>query len=206
MNIINQIKSNPKLKSFVLWTITSKRNPKPRLWVRLIVNPIKHKKGHGTKIRRRTRIDVFPWNSFIIGKNTTIEDFSTINNGVGSITIGNEVRIGIGSTLIGPVTIEDGVRLAQNIVLSGLNHNYQDINTPIRLQGVSTSPIKIGEGTWIGANSVVSAGVKIGKNCVIGAGSIVTKNIPSFSVAVGNPAKVVKQFDRETKTWISINK
>lgn len=58
--------------------------------------------------------------------------------------------------------------------------------------GVSTSPITINDDVWIGANAVIAAGVTIGKHCVIGAGSVVTKDVPDYSVAVGNPAKVIK--------------
>jgi len=54
--------------------------------------------------------------------------------------------------------------------------------------------------------SVVIAGVTIGKHSVVAAGSVVTKNIPPYSVAVGNPAKVVKQYNPETGLWERINK
>ncbi|MCD6354848.1 MAG: hypothetical protein J7L95_04795, partial [Prolixibacteraceae bacterium] len=108
MGVVGKIKSNPKLKSFVLWAITPRRNPRPRLWVRWFLNPIKHKKGKGAKIRRRSRIDVFPWNRFEIGALTTIEDFCTVNNGSGDVILGDRVRVGIGSVIIGPVTMKDG--------------------------------------------------------------------------------------------------
>jgi len=87
--MLQKLKSNPRLKKIALWTITPNRNPKPRLWIRLLVNPFIHKKGKGAKIRRRSRIDVFPWNRFEIGALTTIEDFCTINNGSGDIILGD---------------------------------------------------------------------------------------------------------------------
>lgn len=58
--------------------------------------------------------------------------------------------------------------------------------------GVSTSPITINDNVWIGANATIAAGVTIGKHFVIGTGSVVTKDVPDYSVAVGNPAKVIK--------------
>ena len=122
MSLKEKIKSNPKIKEFVLWMITSKRNPRPRFWVRHLLNPVIHKKGKGTVIRSRTRIDVFPWNKFSTGSYCTIEDFVTINNGVGNVIIGNNSRIGMGNTIIGPVCIGNDVIFAQNIVISGLNH------------------------------------------------------------------------------------
>jgi len=66
-------------------------------------------------------------------------------------------------------------------------------------------PVVIGEEAHIGANSVVVAGVTIGKRCQVGAGSVVTKDIPPYSVAVGNPAKVIKTFSHETGKWEKIS-
>ena len=88
MSFISKIKSDPKLKSFILWTISPRRNPRPRLWVRWFLNPFIHKRGKGSTIRRRSRIDVFPWNRFEIGDLTTIEDFTTVNNGSGAVNTG----------------------------------------------------------------------------------------------------------------------
>lgn len=205
MSIVAKVKSNPKIKELVLWLITSKQNPRPRLWVRWFLNPFLHKKGKGTVIRRRTRIDVFPWNKFVMGQSCTIEDFVTINNGVGEVIIGDNSRIGMGNTLIGPLSIGKDVIFAQNIVLSGLNHGYLDVHTPIRKQAVTKSPIKIEDEVWIGANAVVVAGVTIGKHSVIAAGSVVTKDIPPYSVAVGNPCRVIKKFNFDTDKWEKVN-
>jgi len=201
MGLKEKIKSNESLKKLVHWSILIPKQTRPRLWIKWFVNPFYHKKGKGAIVRPRTRMDVVPWNKFELGKDSTIEDFSAINNGVGSVIIGDRTKIGLSNTIIGPVKIGNDIRLAQSITLSGLNHNYEDVSKPIHVQGVSTSTIIIKDGTWIGANVVVLAGVTIGKNCVIAAGSIVTKNIPSFSVAVGNPARVLKKYNHETKVW-----
>lgn len=201
MNLKEKIKSNESLKNLVHWSILIPKQTRPRLWIKLFINPFYHKKGKGAIVRPRTRMDVVPWNKFELGEDSTIEDFSAINNGVGAVIIGNRTKIGLSNTVIGPVRIGNDIRLAQNITLSGLNHNYEDVSLPIHVQGVSTSPIIIEDGTWIGANVVVLAGVTIGKNCVIAAGSIVTKNIPSYSVAVGNPARVLKKYNHDSKTW-----
>ena len=56
-------------------------------------------------------------------------------------------------------------------------------------------PITIGEDCWIGGGAILCPGVKIGHRCIIGAGSVVTKDIPDNSVAVGNPAKVIRKVD-----------
>jgi acetyltransferase-like isoleucine patch superfamily enzyme len=149
-------------------------------------------------------MDVFPFNNFKLGAKSTIEDFATINNGVGDVLIGDGSMIGIGSVVIGPVEIGNNVMLAQNIVVSGLNHGYEDVTIPPSLQKEIRKQIIISDNVWIGANSVITAGITIGRHSVIGAGSVVTKNIPDYCVAVGNPAKIIKRYSAETETWESV--
>ncbi len=204
MELVSKIKSNESLKRLAHWSIVIPNQARPRWWIKWMVNPLLHKKGKGSCIRRRTRLDVVPWNKFDLGEKSTIEDFTAINNGVGDVIIGDRTRIGLSNTIIGPAKIGNDVRLAQNVVLSGLNHNYTDIDIPIHAQGVSTKPIEIKDESWIGANVVILPGVTIGKHSVVAGGSVVTKNIPEYSVAAGNPARIVKQYDFETKTWIII--
>ncbi len=204
MGLKEKIKSNDRLAKLVHWSVLVPKHTRPRLWIKWFVNPFYHRKGKGACIRRRTRMDVVPWNRFELGEYSTIEDFSAINNGVGPVLIGDRTKIGLSNTIIGPVTLGDDIRLAQNITLSGLNHNYMDVSLPIHAQGVSTDPIVIEDETWIGANVVVVAGVTIGKHCIVAAGSVVTKDIPSYSVAVGNPARVIKQYNPQTKSWNKI--
>jgi acetyltransferase-like isoleucine patch superfamily enzyme len=205
MGIIATIKSNPKLKQIALTLIAPKRNPRPRLWVRWFLNPLKHKKGKGTTIRRNSRVDVFPWNKFNVGELTTVESFCTVNNGSGDVILGDRVRIGIGSVVIGPVTMGNGSGLGQHVFISGFNHGYDDASKNSSLQSLDIRPTRIEEEAHIGANSVVLAGVTIGKRCQIGAGSVVTKDIPPFSVAVGNPARVIKKYNHDTKIWESVS-
>ena len=204
MSIVSTIKSNPNLKKFVHWMLIPTHQARPRTWVKWFVNPFIHKKGKGSTIKYRTRMDVLPFNKFELGANSTIEDFCTVNNGVGDVIIGSDVRIGMGNVLIGPVQIGNNVIFAQNIVTSGLNHGYEDIHTPISKQATNTAKITIEEDSWIGANAVITAGVTIGKHCVIAAGAIVTKSIPAYSIAVGNPARVIKQYSFEKKEWVKV--
>ena len=201
MSLLSTIKSNPKLKKIAHWLIVPAGQARPRLWVRWFVNPFIHKRGKNTIVRFSSRMDIFPFNKFEIGANSIIEDFATINNGVGDVSIGNNVGVGLSNVIIGPVKLGNYVMLAQNIVISGLNHGYEDVTTPPRKQKVVTKQITIEDDVWIGANCVITAGVTIGKHAVIGAGSVVTKDIPQFSVAVGNPARVIKKYNFETNSW-----
>jgi acetyltransferase-like isoleucine patch superfamily enzyme len=186
--------------------LAPKNQARPRLWITLFVNPFKHKRGKHSLIRRRVRLDVMPFNNFVLGSDSTIEDFSTINNGVGDIIIGDRVRIGLSNTLIGPVTVGNDVIFAQNIVASGLNHGYEDIDIPICDQAVSTNKIIVEDEAWIGANAVITAGVTIGKHSIVAAGCVVVKNVPPYSIVGGNPGRILKQYNSKTGKWEKYNR
>lgn len=189
--IIQWLQAHPAIKLKVYSLMMHPVKCRPRRWMTLF-HFLYMKKGKGSIIYRSVRKDITPFHSFTLGDYSVIEDYCCINNAVGEIHIGDRTRIGLHNTIIGPVHIGNDVNLAQGVVVSGLNHNYKDTTQTINEQGVNTSPITIGDDVWIGANAVITAGVSIGKHCVIGAGSIVTKDIPSYSIAVGNPAKVKK--------------
>lgn len=201
MELKERIKSNPKIKKLALWMLSPKNQARPRAWIKLFINPFKHKRGKGSLIRRRVRLDVMPFNNFVLGRDSTIEDFSTINNGVGDIIIGERTRIGMSNTLIGPVTVGNDVIFAQNIVASGLNHGYEDISIPITDQTVTTDPIIVEDEAWIGANAVLTAGVTVGKHSIVAAGCVVVKDVPPYSIVGGNPGRLLKQYNPETKEW-----
>ena len=101
MGLKEKIKDNERLRNFVMWTISPKRRPRPRLWIKLFVNPFLHKKGKRSKIRRPSRMDLFPYKKFHLGQDATVESFCVINNGAGDVIIGDRVRVGIGSVIIG---------------------------------------------------------------------------------------------------------
>ena len=104
--------------------------------------------------------------------------------------LGTSVYMGT-RCLVGTATIEDAVLLADHVqILSGSRqHLPSDLQGPAQ-QGTTFIRVRIGKGTWIGAGAIVMADV--GEHCIVGAGSVVTKPIPDFSVAVGNPARVVR--------------
>jgi len=201
MSISSLIRSNEFLKNIARWLLISPNQYRPRLWVRMFLNPFKHSRGKKSIVRSRTKMDLFPYKDFKLGTCSVIEDFTTINNGVGDVIIGDHSFIGVGNVIIGPVEIGNHVMTAQNVVISGMNHSYKDIHTPPTIQKVSTSKISIAENVWVGANSVITAGVTIGRHTVIGAGSVVTKDLPAYCVAAGNPARIIKKYNAETQIW-----
>lgn len=179
---------------------------RPRWWVRNFVNPFIRKIGKGSVIRSTARLDNVPFRDFILGNGTIIEDYVCINNGVGEVIIGDNCTIGIGSTLMGPVEIGNNVILAQHVGIYGLNHGYEDIDIPIRNQKCTTALIKIGDDSWIGTNAVITAGVTVGKHSIVAAGSVVTRDVPDYTIVGGNPARILKQYNAESKSWDSVSK
>lgn len=93
----------------------------------------------------------------------------------------------------GGVIIGDNTVLGPYCVIHSANHKFGKVDVPICRQGHVLKPVFIGEDCWLGAHVTVVPGTIIEKGCVIGAGSVVTKHIPPYSVAVGNPARVIKK-------------
>jgi acetyltransferase-like isoleucine patch superfamily enzyme len=201
MSLSDFVRNNEKVKRGVHRLLIPKNEARPRFWVKWFVNPFFHQKGKSAKIRHRVRMDVLPFNGFSIGDYSAIEAFSTINNGVGDVSIGHHSLIGLSNVVIGPVFIGNHVIMAQHVVLSGLNHAFEDITVPIREQGTYTRPIRIEDECWLGANVVVTAGVTIGFHSVVAAGSVVTKDVPPFSLVAGNPARLIKRYNPHSKLW-----
>lgn len=102
------------------------------------------------------------------------------------------------------ICIEKNVLIANFVYISDNLHGYDDVNIPIIRQPIAQkNPVHIGEGSWIGEH-VSIIGANVGKHCVIGANSVVTHDIPDYSIAVGVPAKVIKQYDFKTQKWTKI--
>jgi len=115
------------------------------------------------------------------------------------ITIGARSLIGESCILRGQggITIGDDVYLGTLVQLLAVNHVFSDPNRPISHQGITAQGISIADGAWIGSGAIVLDGVTIGRNAVIGAGAVVTKDVPDYCVAVGNPARVVRDLRRD---------
>lgn len=201
MSLKDKIKSSPRLKKTALWLMASRHDPKPRWFIRALVNPLKHNVAKTAVIRTYVRMDTFPYNKLNIGDRSVIEDFSIVNNAVGDVYIGKNSMIGMSNVIIGPVQVGDNVMLAQHVVASGLNHGYEDVTLPPKQQSVNCKKILIEDNVWIGANAVITAGVTVGKHSVVGAGSVVTKDVPPYSVVAGNPARLLKKYNFENQAW-----
>ena len=186
------LKNSPALKRMLDLLIMNQRDARPRWYIRLLA-PLYQQRGRGSKIYGSVRMDTPPYRKFVLGRRSVVESFCCINNAVGDVIIGDNTRIGLHSTVIGPVEIGSNVNLAQGIVVTALNHNFTDCTKRIDEQGVSTAKVTIGNDVWIGANATVLPGVTIGNHCVVAAGAVVTKDVPPYSLVSGVPAKILKK-------------
>ncbi len=194
------LKSRPGIKKTVLNAAIHPVRSRPRLWLRLLL-PFYAKRGRGSHIYSSVRKDIAPFNRFSLGRKSVIESYSVVNNLVGDVLIGDSTRLGIGNVIIGPVTIGNKVIVAQNVTITGLDHRYSQISTPIMEQGVDTKMVVIADDVWIGANAVITKGVSIGKHSIVAACSLVNRDVPDGVIVAGNPARVVKRYKADTGTW-----
>lgn len=114
----------------------------------------------------------------------------------GGINLGSEVRINRGTTLVSysQISIGSQTLIGEFVTIRDANHGTAP-GTPIRQQDHDTAAIDIGKDVWVGRGTVILPGVTIGDHSIIGANSVVTHSIPENSIAVGSPARVIRQRD-----------
>lgn len=183
------------IKLSIYWVHTKLLFPRARL-VRF---PIQIRGRQNIKYGRNLttginlRLDAFSKNDqkiiLTVGENCQVNDFVHIA-AIEKIEIGNNVLI------------------ASHVFISDHNHGvYHEKNIGSVPEVIPSNrplcsrPILIGSNVWIGEHVSILPGVSIGYGAVIGANSVVTRNIPPNSIAVGNPARVIRTFDKETLTW-----
>lgn len=129
------------------------------------------------------------------------------------IEIGENVQINdyVHISAISSIKIDNNVLIASKVFISDHNHgsyseSFQDSpEVPPIKRELKSKSIWIQENVWIGENVSVLPGCKIGKGSIIGANSIIVKDIPDYSIVVGNPGRIIKRFDNISKTWRSIS-
>lgn len=126
----------------------------------------------------------------------------------GKIVIGHRVTAtsALQITAFSRVIIADDVMFASNVNITDGFHGYDTALIPYKYQPITrVAPIKINSGCWIGQNTVILPGVTIGEGTIIGANSVVAKDIPPRSIALGSPAQVIKLWNSRTRKWIKPN-
>ena len=129
-----------------------------------------------------------------IGRWVHIGDGNTLRCHEGSLRIGDKVVLGCNNVISTYLDIElgDSVRTADRSYVVDFDHKMDNIELPIKDQGIVKAPVRIGPDTWVAAKVSVLRGTSVGRGCVLGAHAVVKGEIADFSIAVGAPAKVVK--------------
>jgi acetyltransferase-like isoleucine patch superfamily enzyme len=147
--------------------------------------------GNSVTLYKRVRLNV-------------ADDFPT---GDPTIVIDDNCYIGADSIISAKnlIHIEHDVLVAQSVLIQDHNHAYEDVTRPIVEQGITEGGrIRIGQGSWIGHGAAIVCNQKelvLGRNCVVAANALVTRSFPPYSVIVGNPARLGRQFDPVMQTW-----
>jgi acetyltransferase-like isoleucine patch superfamily enzyme len=110
------------------------------------------------------------------------------------IGAGTFLNLGVMVAAMELVEIGDHCMFANGCFITDADHRFDDPDRPITWQGFQgKGPTRIGDNVWCGANVVITSGVTVGERCVIGANSVVNRDLPPHSIAVGAPARVIKQ-------------
>ena len=133
-------------------------------------------------------------NNFSLGRNSIIECTGVIRELGEELVVGDNVGIAANAFIAmrGKVEIGSNTIFGPNVSIHAENHNFSDIEKPIKLQGATRKGVKIGEDCWIGSKAVILDGVTIGSHSIIAAGAVVTKDVPDYAIVGGVPAKVIK--------------
>jgi len=129
-----------------------------------------------------------------IGRWVHIGDGNSLRCHEGSMRIGDKVVLGRHNTLNCYLDVEVGAAsiIADWVYVTDFDHRTEDVHVPIKDQGIVKSPVRIGPDTWIGVKASVLRGSRVGTGCVLGAHAVVRGDVPDHSIAVGAPARVVR--------------
>jgi acetyltransferase-like isoleucine patch superfamily enzyme len=147
--------------------------------------------GRDVRLGRGVRVAVPPGGSLVLGNHVVVGDGTRFD------VAGGEIRIGAGSTLgrrcvvaaRGRVTIGERCRLGDEVVLMDFDHDATDSERPVRLQGLITSPIALGDGARLDDTVVVLRGATVGPGAHVTTRSVVTHDIQPGATAGGVPAR-----------------
>lgn len=161
-------------------------------------------------IRNRRFISI--GKGFTSGFGCRIESFPENTDREINVLIGENVQINdyVHIAAVDYIEIGDNVLVASKVFISDNNHGsytLSDSDHPSTIPAsrkASFKPVYIKKNVWIGESVCILPGVTIGEGSIIGALSVVTKDIPPNSIAVGSPARVVKQFDFKTNRWVKV--
>lgn len=155
--------------------------------------------------QRATRIRL--GNSVSLRKDAWLNVATEDPDGDPTIILEDNCHIGYGSIISARnrIYLEQNVLVGQSVLMVDHNHGYEDVTAPVIDQGITEGgKIRIGQGTWIGHGAAIvcpRGELTIGRNCVVAVNSVVMQSIPDYSVVVGIPARVIRQYDPEKRAW-----
>jgi serine acetyltransferase len=140
-----------------------------------------------------------------IGEGTLVGPYTCITAGMAPgqvmptdpvVQIGSRCVIGRGSHIVGHWSIEigDDIQTGPYVYITDQNHNYEDPIEPIGRQWPTEAAVRIGSGSWLGANVIVLPGAQIGEHVVVAAGAVVRGVIPDRCVVAGVPARIIRRW------------
>jgi acetyltransferase-like isoleucine patch superfamily enzyme len=146
--------------------------------------------GKGPIVLGRPRIDA---DDMVVGDSFSVWSVhrQTLITGWGRIRFGDRCFVNSGSIVFSAreVTVGDDVALANEVyIMDSDSHGVEG-------RPVKEEPIRIGDGTWVGARAIILPGVTIGRRCLIAAGSVVSKDVPDDTLVGGNPARVIRKLE-----------
>lgn len=134
------------------------------------------------------------------GRRINIETGAYFGDGR-NVTIGDGSGIGKHCSLHGPVALGNDVMMGPEVLIMTRNHHFARTDIPMCQQGdTAPEPVVIEDDVWIGARAIILPGVTIGRGSIVAAGAVVTRSIEAYSIAGGNPAKLIKRRVQETVT------
>jgi acetyltransferase-like isoleucine patch superfamily enzyme len=156
--------------------------------------------GPGLILEDGAAVDALSRRGIVLGRNVTVARRAILTcTGVlaelgAGMTLGDRVAVGAGAFLgaQGGITIGDDVLLGPGVRIFSENHATDDVERPIRAQGVERAAVTIERDCWVGAGATILAGVTVGTGSVIAAGAVVTRDVPPYSVVAGVPGRVVR--------------
>ena len=143
--------------------------------------------GNRVRIFPGLRIQTLEKGKIVIGNNTAIEQNVHITSAREILYIGNDV------TILG------------NSFITNIDHEYKNIDVSVLDQGIITKETKINDGCFIGFGASIQAGTKLGKHCIVGTNAVVRGEYTDYCVIAGNPGRIIKKYNTQTKIWEKYN-
>lgn len=143
---------------------------------------------------RRVELDARPgYGRIILGDWVHIGDGTALRAHEGTLRVGEKAVFGRHTIVNSYLDVEIGpsALIADYVYIGDFDHRSDDVDRPIKDQGIVKTPVRIGAGSWLGVKATVLRGCAVGDGAVVGANSVVTRHVPPYAVVAGAPARVV---------------